>query len=105
MKKYISYIATLLCAIAFNISTSSASVTCGNSGSNGHECSCCKNCKSDKCKELCTKYDKLSDDEKKSADGTKVKEECEKLCKTEKCCSSGDKSCDKKAKKGCCSKH
>ena len=102
MKKYISYIAIMLCAIAMNINASMATVNTISNTQN-HECACCKDCKSDKCKELCTKWDKMSSEEKKSKEGISVKEECAKLCTTDKCCSASS-SCDKKAKKGCCSK-
>ncbi|MEY5048607.1 MAG: hypothetical protein RLZZ175_1966 [Bacteroidota bacterium] len=100
MKNVLSYIAMLLCAISINISSSLAKNST-SSISNGIECSCCNDCKSDKCKEHCTKYDKLSDKEKKSEVGTKLKEECAQICKKEKCCT--DDSCNKKnTKKGCC---
>ena len=101
MKKYVSYIAIMLCAIAMNINASMATVNT-ITGTQNNECACCKNCKSEKCKELCTKWDKMSSEDKKSKEGIAVKEECAKLCTTEKCCSSS--SCNKKAKKDCCSK-
>lgn len=102
MKNFMSYMALMLCVIAMNFNAAMATVNTSN-GTHNQECSCCKDCKSDKCKELCTKWDKMTSEEKKSKEGIAVKEDCAKICTTEKCCTSSS-SCDKKVKKGCCAK-
>ncbi|HSH65430.1 MAG TPA: hypothetical protein VLB84_06440, partial [Bacteroidia bacterium] len=65
-------------------------------------------CKDPKCKELCQKWCSMSAEEKNSAEGQKVKEECMKLCKENKCGSNDHmnaSSCGNSANaKGCCKK-
>lgn len=105
MKKYVSFIAILLCTLVINTQT----ITAGNKiKGNPTECSCCKKCKDPKCKELCQKWCSMSAEEKSSAEGQKVKEECMKLCKESNCSSTGcmtSSSCENSADaKGCCKK-
>lgn len=89
MKKYVSIIAILLCAFIVNVNA--VNNHDGSKKAAGTECSCCKNCKDEKCKALCTKWCGMSAEAKKSAEGQKVKEECMKICKEKKCCSSDGK--------------
>jgi len=97
MKKYVSIIA-VLCALMFNVSA------IGNAPASS-DCECCKNCKDDKCKDLCKQWSNMTADAQKSDAGKKVKEECAKICKEKKCCSSSDKgSCSGMDGKGCCKK-
>ncbi|HET6227925.1 MAG TPA: hypothetical protein VFF27_16690 [Bacteroidia bacterium] len=105
MKKYVSFIAILLCTLVINTKSITA-----NTKVNGNpaECSCCKKCNDPKCKELCKKWCGMSDEEKSSAEGQKVKEECMKRCKESKCGSTDcmtASSCGGSADaKGCCKK-
>lgn len=98
MKKYISSIAMMLCVLMLNINAiNAASFT-------GHDC--CKNCKDDKCKEICQKYSEMTPEAQKSDEGKKIMEECKVKCKDAKCCDSKS-SCEdmsKKGKKGSCCK-
>ncbi len=97
----------MLCAFMLNISAVNArTITTG-----GTSCECCKNCKDEKCKELCKKWSEMSADERKSDEGKKVKEECTKICnekcKEQKCCSSegSSSSCQSMMEgKDCCKK-
>jgi len=85
MKKIISVIAVVLCLFVVNVTAINAH---GNSSKrDGTECSCCKNCKDEKCKELCKKWCGMTAEARKSNEGKKVKEECIKICKEKKCCS------------------
>jgi hypothetical protein len=89
MKKYVSIIAIMLCSLTMTVKAATGNDK--QKKSTGTECSCCKNCKEEKCKELCTKWCAMTAEEKKSVDGKKVKEECIKICKEKKCCSSDGK--------------
>ena len=105
MKKYVSFIAIMLCTLVIN----AQSITAGNKvKDNPTECSCCKKCKDPKCKELCTKWCSMSAEEKNSAEGQKTKEECMKLCKENKCgsgdCMAGSSCVGAADAKSCCKK-
>lgn len=77
MKKCISIIA-MLCILMLNVNTIRAN---GNALiSHTTDCSCCKNCKDDKCKDLCKQWSNMSVADQKSDAGKKVKEECAKIC-------------------------
>ena len=103
MKTYISAVAILLCALTLNVKAQDNNGKSQASTSN--ECTCCTDCKDDKCKELCTQWGKMNAEEKKGDEGKKVKEECVRHCKEKKCCKASDKAaCDRKDDKGCCSK-
>lgn len=69
-----------------------------------NECACCKNCKDEKCKELCKKWCSMSAEERKSDSGKKVKGECVKICKEKKCCSADGKCEGMMEGKDCCKK-
>ena len=90
MKKYASIIAMMLCALILNVKA----INTNNNFKKGDptECSCCKNCKDEKCKELCKKWCAMTAEAKKGAEGKKTKEECIKICKEKKCCSADGKS-------------
>jgi len=88
MKKYVSIIAIMLCALIVNVN---ASTTNHKIKGDPTECSCCKNCKDEKCKELCKKWCGMTAEAQKSAEGKKVKDECMKICKEKKCCSADGK--------------
>ena len=96
MKKYIGILCIALFAFAFTASAISKH--------DGGCCTtnCCKNCKDEKCKEMCAKYKAMSDTEKESEAGKKLAEECKALCKKNKCCKKEDKKCESKEGKGCC---
>jgi hypothetical protein len=99
MKKYISIIAILLCALT--------SVNATVSTPHTHDlCDCCKNCKDDQCQDLCKKWSAMSTEERRSAEGQKVKDACMKICKEKKCCSADGTSatCEGMNDKGCCKK-
>lgn len=101
MKKYVSIIAFVLCAIIINVKA----VNPGDHSKKASSCECCKNCKDDKCKELCAKWSNMTPEAQKSEEGKKVKEECLKICKEKKCCSSdGKTTCEGMEGKGCCKK-
>jgi hypothetical protein len=104
MKKYVSIMAIMLCALTINVKA----VNTGDEPKNSKttECTCCKNCKDEKCKELCKQYSNMTDEAQKGDEGKKVKEECMKICKEKKCCSSSEKAtCDGMMEgKGCCKK-
>ncbi|MCC6690398.1 MAG: hypothetical protein IT235_02585 [Bacteroidia bacterium] len=103
MKTYVSIIAIALCALIINV----IPVNAGNEKKVPvtTECTCCKDCKDEKCKELCKKFSSMSAEEQNGAAGEKVKEECTKICKEKKCCSSDAKSsCAGMEGKGCCKK-
>lgn len=103
MKKYVSIIAIVLCAFV-----STQAMISATPKSNDHtSCACCKNCKDDQCKALCAKWSALTAEEQKSPAGQKVKEECTKICKEKKCCSSDGQSssCESMTTgKSCCKK-
>ena len=103
MKKYVSFIAILLCTLMINTQPINASTKITG---NPTECSCCKNCKDPKCKELCQKWCNMTAEAKSSEEGQKVKEECMKLCKENKCGSNDCMTtCGNAAdKKSCCKK-
>lgn len=103
MKKYVSIIAIVLCALT----TVNAGVLTNPKFTAASACECCKNCKDDQCKALCKKWAGMSAEEQKSAAGQQVKEECMKICKEKKCCSSDGKSasCENMTSgKSCCKK-
>jgi hypothetical protein len=102
MKKYVSIIAMMLCALIVNVKA--VNLTNKTTGSNPTECSCCKNCKDDKCKELCKKWCGMTTEAQKSDEGKKVKEECLKICKEKKCCSADGKCEGMTEGKSCCKK-
>lgn len=102
MKKYVSIIAIMLCALV----STNATVSLVKKP-NDHACECCKNCKDDQCKALCKKWSAMTADEQKSPAGQQVKEECMKICKEKKCCSADGKSssCESMMSgKSCCKK-
>jgi hypothetical protein len=102
MKKLISAIAVMLCLFVSNVNA----INLGNNPSkkDGTECSCCKNCKDEKCKELCKKWCGMTAEARKSNEGKKVKDECMKLCKEKKCCSTDGKCEGMMESKDCCKK-
>jgi hypothetical protein len=103
MKKYVSIVAFMLCALIVNVKA--INVNGDGKKAKATTCECCKNCKDDKCKELCSKWSGMSAKEKESAEGKKVKEECMNICKEKKCCStSGKATCAGMEGAGCCSK-
>lgn len=87
MKKYVSIITIMLCALMLNVKAINANI---KSIATTTECECCKNCKDDRCKELCKKWSNMTAEAQKSEEGKKVKDECIKICKEKKCCSSSD---------------
>ena len=99
-----SIIAIMLCALILDVKATG--VTNQTSSSKTADCECCKNCKDEKCKELCKKWSSMTADERKGEEGKKVKEECIKICKEKKCCSSSDKNtCEAMMEgKSCCKK-
>ncbi|MES1226098.1 MAG: hypothetical protein ABUT20_62055 [Bacteroidota bacterium] len=104
MKKYVGIIAMMLCALIINVKA----INAGNYSKSvkSTSCECCKNCKDEKCKELCTKWSNMTPEAQKSEEGKKVKEECLQICKEKKCCSSDGKAttCAGMEGKGCCKK-
>jgi hypothetical protein len=84
MKKYVSFIAIMLCSFVMPVSAVNP-----NNLKNGDqtECKCCKKCKDTKCIALCKQWSGLSAEAKKGEEGQKIKEECMKICKEKKCCS------------------
>src|SRR3954462_2397586 len=101
MKKYISTVAIVLCALIINVKAVNTKMN------NTTECSCCKNCKDEKCKELCKKWSEMTAEAKESVEGQKVKEECLAICKVKKCCSVNGKTatCEGMMEgKDCCKK-
>jgi hypothetical protein len=103
MKKYVSIIAMVLCALIINVKAINASGDHKNNKSTS--CECCKNCKDEKCKELCSKWSNMTAEAQKSEEGQKVKAECLQICKEKKCCSSdGKATCAGMEGKGCCKK-
>ncbi len=102
MKKYVSIVAIMLCA--FIVNTNALTLTHTFKGE-PMECACCKNCKDDKCKELCKKWAGMTPEVQKSEKGQLVKEECIKICKEKKCCSADGKGCESMMEgKDCCKK-
>ena len=105
MKKYVSIVAIMLCALIINVK---ATTNDKIRKTHATECECCKNCKDEKCKELCKKWSGMSAETQKSEEGKKVKEECMAICKEKKCCSSNGKATcegmEGKDGKGCCKK-
>jgi hypothetical protein len=101
MKKYVSIVAMMLCALILNVKAINV-----NNLKKGDptECSCCKNCKDEKCKELCKKWCGMSAEARKSEEGKKVKDECTKICKEKKCCSPDGKCEGMTEGKDCCKK-
>jgi hypothetical protein len=101
MKKYISFIAILLCSLVVN-------VTAANNQKNSDPTAynCCKKCKDKKCIELCKQYDALSAEAKSGEEGKKIKDECMQLCKEKKCCSTDGVACCETTMDGkaCCKK-
>lgn len=106
MKTYVSAIAMMLCVIMINVKASN--VVDKSKLSVTTECGCCKDCKDEKCKELCKKWSNMSEEAQKSEEGKKVKEECTKLCAEHKDCTSSKKkkkaNCESKEAKDCCKK-
>lgn len=103
MKKYVSIVAIMLCALIINVKAINTGNDPKTSKTSG--CDCCKNCKDEKCISLCKKYSEMTAEAQKGDEGKKVKEECMKICKEKKCCSSDGKSaCMDKDAKGCCKK-
>jgi hypothetical protein len=103
MKKLMSIIAVTLCALMITVS----GVIAKGETKSSTDCECCKNCKDDTCKDLCKQWKNMTADAQKSDAGKKVKDECAKICKEKKCCSSSDKSsgtCSGMDGKGCCKK-
>lgn len=104
MKRYVSIIALLLCALILNVKAI-------NKNDNpkkitGVECSCCKNCKDENCKALCSEWDKMTPEARMGEEGKKVKEACMQICKEKKCCST-DGTCmamSDSNSKSCCKK-
>lgn len=93
----------MLCALIINVKAVNTDKQLKNDTS--MSCACCKNCKDEKCKELCQKWSNMSPEAQKSEEGKKVKEECLQICKAKKCCSStGKASCEGMEGKGCCKK-
>ncbi len=104
MKKHVSIVALMLCALMMNVKAMTNNDGTKKPGT-ATECSCCKNCKDEKCKELCTKWNGMSAEARKSEEGKKVKDECMKICEEKKCCSSDGKSgCATMEGKDCCKK-
>ena len=104
MKRYVSIIAMMLCALIINVKAINTNMKAVNAEAT--ECECCKNCKDDKCKALCLEWSKMTAQAQKSEEGKKVKEECIKICKEKKCCSKdGNTACEKmEGKAACCKK-
>lgn len=102
MKKYISFIAILLCSLVVNAKPSHNQIKTVNPT----ECSCCKKCKDKKCIALCKQWNDMSPEARKGEEGQKVKDECMKICKENKCCSAdGSASCEGMMEgKDCCKK-
>ncbi|MCX6180670.1 MAG: hypothetical protein NT150_01905 [Bacteroidetes bacterium] len=97
MKKYIGMLFIALFAFVFTANAGGGKDGCCK------KAECCKNCKDDKCKEMCAKYGAMSDTEKESEAGKKLAEECKALCEKNKCCKKEDKkACESKEGKGCC---
>jgi LAS superfamily LD-carboxypeptidase LdcB len=102
MKKYVSIMAIMLCALIINVKAINPN---NPKTSKITECECCKNCKDDKCKELCKQWSNMTAEAQKSEEGKKVKDECMKICAEKKCCSStGKTTCEGMEGKGCCNK-
>ncbi len=101
MKKLLIFIAMLLCALMFSIS----GVIANDRIKSSIDSTCCKDCKADKCQDLCKQWNSMSRDAQKSDAGKKVKEECKEICKESNGCSSNGKStCTPIDVKGCCKK-
>ena len=101
--------AIVLCALMLNIKTINANNDKPSKATKNECCNkseCCKNCNDEKCKELCTKMNNMTEEQQKSAEGKELKEECMKICKEQKCCSSDGKatSCADMEGKSCCNK-
>lgn len=91
----------MLCSFILNVQASTNKLETDTSSG----CICCKNCKEQKCQDLCKKWSHMSAEEQKSTEGKKVKEECMAICKEHKCCSSTNQtSCEGMQGKGCCEK-
>ena len=105
MKKYVSIIAIMLCAFIVNVKAINSD---GPKVKKAEAtCECCKNCKDDKCKELCTKWCSMTPEAQKSEEGKKVKADCMKICEAKKCCTSADgkaTACEMMEGKSCCKK-
>lgn len=101
MKKYVSAIAVLLCLLMLNVKA--INTNDNPKKSTDTECKCCKDCKDEKCKELCKKWSDMTSEQQKGDEGKKVKEECLRICKEKKCCSSSG-TCEGMEGKGCCKK-
>jgi hypothetical protein len=109
MKKYVSIIAMMLCALMLNVKSINANNDKPSKASDKGCCKkseCCENCKDEKCKEHCSKWNNMSAEQQKSDEGKKLKEECMKICKEKKCCSSDGKTatCEDMEGKSCCHK-
>ncbi|MBS1647563.1 MAG: hypothetical protein JST67_09510 [Bacteroidetes bacterium] len=102
MKKIISVLAVMLCFLVLNVKAINSVYNLKKGDPT--ECSCCKNCKEDKCKALCKKWCSMTADEKKSEAGKKVKNECVKMCEEKKCCSADGKCEGMMESKNCCKK-
>jgi hypothetical protein len=106
MKKQISIIVIMLCTLVINVKA----VTIKNKAENGNpttECTCCKNCKDEKCIALCKKWASMSPEARKGEAGQQVKNECMAICKEKKCCAADGKtaSCEAMMEgKDCCKK-
>jgi hypothetical protein len=106
MKKQISIIAIMLFALIVNVKAQTNEKEAKQTTST--ECVCCHDCKNDKCKELCKKFNELTGEAQKGEEGKKVKEECMSICKENKssaCSAHYEKAaCEGKKKKACCKK-
>ncbi len=94
--------AIMLCALIINVKAV-------NAGETPKKCTstelCCKSCKAPKCMELAKQWSNMSAESRAGEEGRKVKEECMRICETEKCCSaSGKVACAEKEGKACCKK-
>lgn len=105
MKKQISIIAILLCTLIVSIKAVNINYKSKNNNPTT-DCSCCKNCKNEKCIALCKKWADMTPEARKGEEGKKVKEECMAICKEKKCCSAdGKTSCEAMMNgKDCCKK-
>lgn len=103
MNRYLSIIAIVLCTLILEVRA--IGTVYKTPALNTTECECCKNCKDEKCKSLCSQWSNMSAETRASEEGKKVKAECLKICQEKKCCStSGKATCEGMEGKGCCKK-
>jgi hypothetical protein len=104
MKKILAGVAMLLCVMVLNV-TAGNTTPVKKTSKDGTTCECCKNCKDQKCKDLCARWGKMTTEQQNGAAGKTLKAECMKICEEKKCCTAADgKATSCKMESGSCCK-